>query len=99
MTGPEALGIIIYKAAGSALGAILALVFIIPKTRAEGLRRLVISLICGVVFEHVVRGYFAWSADPENVIAAASSAAFVSWWIMGAVVTFSKAWRGPADSK
>ncbi len=91
----DALTALIFKGIGSLTGAIMALVFITPKTRAEAIRRLVTSIACGVIFEHIIRSYFAWPDDSENVIAAASAAAFISWWLMGAIVSVARTWKGP----
>lgn len=92
MPAGEAGAAILLKLLGSVAGAVLALVFLLPRTRREGLRRFGGSVVAGVIFAPVVMHYGAWSATPDNVVAASGAAAFGSWWVMGALVRIAGKW-------
>lgn len=89
---PEIAAGLIAKAGGAIAGAILALVFIPPKTRAEFWRRGSGSLIMGVVFAPSALEWLKLTANVEGMIAAACAAAFSAWWIMGLVIRVLRAY-------
>ncbi len=78
------------------VGAVLALTFQPPKTRAEFVTRGVFSILSGMLFSGPVREYLKWPITIETDIAAGALTALLSWWIMGAVVRLIDAWKGPA---
>ncbi len=89
-----ALGIV-FKVAGSIAGSVLALIFQVPKNRAEFVTRAVFSLLCGILFSDVTRDYFKWAETWQMIIAAGAVTAMLSWFCMGAVVRLIGAWRPP----
>lgn len=91
---PEVVGALVLKLIGATAGAVLALVFVPPRTRRGFVRRLSAALIFGVVFAAPVRMWAGFSDDAEGMIAAACLTGFVSWWIMGSAVRLARAWQG-----
>lgn len=80
----------IIKAAGAVAGTILALVFIPPRTLWGFFRRATASLICGPIFAPIVKSYLAWPAEWEYILASAALAAFISWFVLGVIVSAAK---------
>lgn len=79
------------KAGSSVGGAILALIFVPPKTRLEFYRRLAFAALVGfIVGEPLRTEYFHWPDSVENVIGAAAIAAFVSWFVSGALLRLAE---------
>lgn len=87
------------KFAAAFCGAVLALVFQPPKTRAEFYTRAAFSLISGMIFAGQVREYLKWPISLDTDIASGALTALLSWWIMGALVRIIDAWKGPAAKK
>lgn len=83
------------KAVGALAGAILALVFIPPRTWAGFFQRSAAALIFGFVFGPIARSWGGFDATSEGIAAAAAGSAFASWWIMGAVKRAAEIWQGP----
>jgi hypothetical protein len=89
---PEIAAGLIAKASGAFAGAVMALVFIPPKTRAEFWRRGSGSLIMGVVFAPTALEWLKLTPNVEGMVAAACAAAFSAWWIMGLVIRVLRAY-------
>jgi hypothetical protein len=85
---------LIIKFLGSFAGAILALVFIPPKTLSGFFRRSAASLITGPIFCPVTHAQMGWADTWEYWLASAALTAFISWWLLGIVVTVAKKWIG-----
>lgn len=85
---------VIIKLAGAVAGTILALVFIPPHTLAGFFRRSTASLICGPIFSPVLHSYLLWPNAWEHWLAAAALTSFLSWWLLGVVVSVAKRWLG-----
>ncbi len=85
---------VLIKAAGALSGTILALVFIPPRTLAGFFRRSTASLICGPIFSPVVHSYLVWPNAWEHWLAAAALTSFVSWWLLGVIISLAKKWLG-----
>jgi len=81
----EFLAALLAKTGGAVVGAILALVFVPPRTRWGFVRRLTAALIIGPVFAVHVRDWADFSRNLEGTFGAACLVAFASWWLMGAV--------------
>ncbi|WP_144378553.1 hypothetical protein [Mesorhizobium amorphae] len=96
---PEFLSAMILKLEGSLAGAIVALVFVPPRTKSGFFRRSIVALICGVAFAPVVRFKAGFSDDAEGLFAAACLAAFVSWWFAGAIKRAAEAWQSTKPAK
>lgn len=77
--GPERL-------AGVAAGAVTALVFLLPSSWGDFIRRGAISFVTGFVFTTPLREYMEWPQTTEYVMASAFAAAFLAWFVMTAVV-------------
>ena len=72
------------KVAGVLAGAVLALVFVPPKTIHGFFQRLTIALVVGAVGSETLRvNYLGWPDSWDNIIAAHAITAFSSWWILG----------------
>ena len=81
---------VILKVSGALSGTVLALVFIPPRTIAGLIRRTVASLICGPIFSPITHGYLRWPDEWQHWLAAAALTSFVSWWLLGVIVTGAK---------
>lgn len=86
---------ILIKGGAALAGAILALVFQAPKTRAEFVTRAVFSILSGLLFGDVVREYFKWAETWQMVVAAGALTSMLSWFIMGAVTRIISKWTPP----
>lgn len=80
----------IAKLLGGFAGAILALIFIPPKTLAGFFRRSLASLIAGPIFSPVTHAQMGWADTSEMWVAAAALTSFISWWMLGVVVSAAK---------
>ena len=83
---------LLIKGAGTLAGTILALIFIPPRSMAGLFRRAIFSLISGPVFGPIALDYLKWTDTMEHQIAAMASAAFISWWLAGAIVAAGRKW-------
>lgn len=90
---------LILKLIGSIAGAILSLVFLPPKNRAEFTTRAVFSVLSGILFGDALRDYMHWLDTPRMNIAAAALLAMLSWFIMGTLIRLIGAWKGPPSDK
>ncbi len=86
---------ILIKGGAAFAGAVLALTFQPPKTRAEFVTRVVFSILSGLLFGDVVREYFKWAETWQMVTAAGALTAMLSWFIMGAVTRIIGKWNPP----
>lgn len=78
---------------GAILGAFLALVFLIPKSRRELIARGTFSVIVGFLAGPPIRVYYLhWDSDPQYRMAAASGVAMLSWFVMEAAVRILRVW-------
>lgn len=84
---------LIAKAGGAFLGTVLALVFLVPKTRAEFWTRSTFSLISGTIFADTVRDRLAWPETIDRLIASGAGTAALSWFLMGMIVRVIGAWK------
>lgn len=82
---PEALTTIAAKLFWPLLGSILALIVIPPKTRTEAYRRGTVSVIGGFIGGPPLREWLAISDTSQNAGFALAVAAFISWWVLGAL--------------
>ncbi len=81
------------KLTGAFSGAFLALIFMVPKSRFDFFRRLIFSIIAGVVFAPVSQHYIALGDTWVDLAAHAGIAALASWWIVGGFVRLSQTWK------
>lgn len=81
---------VVAKMFGAFSGSVIALIFILPKTRTEFVRRVSASLIVGPIASPVVLNWLEWPANFDNFVASAAIASFASWWLLGAVLAALK---------
>ena len=95
----EVVTAILLKSIGAFAGAVLALLFVPPKTIKGFIRRGVAALISGPIFGPYVQSYAGFADDWQGILAAACLAGFASWWIMGNIVKLAQSWqtKGLAD--
>lgn len=67
------------------IGAVLALIVIPPKTRTEAYRRGAVSLVGGFVGGPPLHEWLAIANTDQNSGFALAIAAFISWWVLGAL--------------
>lgn len=67
------------KLFGAIVGALLALVLHEPSGRREALRRLLASVVAGVIGSTAIIFYAGWPAVAEFIILAAMIAAYLAW--------------------
>lgn len=80
------------KLIGAFAGALLSILFIEPKTRREGWRRFIGSLIAGPVITTFILHQTAWPPTWEFVCLAAMIAAFLSFPVMKTGYRAAQAW-------
>lgn len=71
---------------GAFAGTIISLAVIPPKTRREARDRSISALFGGLAFPVLVRMKLGLQTDFEGLIASGAAAAFLTWWVAGAVV-------------
>jgi hypothetical protein len=81
------------KFSGAFAGAVLALVFLPPKSRGEFVRRAVLSLIAGLIFADPLRDWLKWPETWQMDLAAATAVAMLSWFVIGAAVRIIGSWK------
>ena len=84
---------ILFKVIGSVGGAVMALVFIYPKTSREFWTRLLFSIPAGIMFGGAAREWLKWPMTTEMILASSAVTAMLSWWVMGAFVRLADNWR------
>ncbi len=82
------------KFLGAFAGAVIALVFLPPKTRNEFFRRAGISLLTGLIFGDAVHDYLKWAPSWQMELAASALTAMMSWFVIGAAVRIIGSWKG-----
>lgn len=99
MTDPAS--VLFLKFIGASAGAVLALVFVPPRTLQGFFRRGAAALISGPIFAPYVQTWAGFSNDTDGLISAACLTAFGSWWLMGSAVRLINGWKskGLADEE
>lgn len=75
-----------WRIMGAAIGSIVALIYVPPRTKREFFQRLIVSVLTGGTVAPGVAAYMAWPALPEYYTASAAIASCLSWWVVGMVV-------------
>ncbi|MVA47311.1 hypothetical protein GOZ83_19850 [Agrobacterium vitis] len=86
----------VYKAFGSLLGSVGALLYSRPTNMRDMLARLVFSLIAGFALYFVPIEVLGWKEIRDRIIAGSLLMAFLSWFIAGALVKYATA-KAKAD--
>ena len=94
MTPESGIGLLIIKVCGAAIGAALAQIYLLPKTRREFMLRSTFSVPVGVLFSWVPMRMIDFPEGIEGTIAASCLAAFAAWWAAGAVVRIAETFNG-----
>ncbi len=85
MTTTEAVAALAGKLLWPLAGSILALLVIPPKTRTEAARRGLVAFIGGHIGGPPLHEWLEISSGAENSGFALALAAFISWWVLGAL--------------
>ncbi len=80
------------KVAGALVGAVIALVFVPPRSRWGFARRFTAAMLFGPTFGPYVQLRLGFG---EGAFAASCLAAIVSWSLLGALKRVADAWQGP----
>jgi len=71
---------------GAGAGALIAVLFIPPKSWNEAIRRLAVGTISGIIFMLPFRDWLMnWPDTVEYMVASACFVALAAWWILGAI--------------
>lgn len=80
----------LWRIAGAFIGSALAFLAVWPVGRRDFWTRLIVSVICGVVFAPVLQNHFSWPDFPRLVLAASVACSATSWFAIGAGVRILK---------
>lgn len=94
MSPESGAGLILIKIFGAAIGAALAQMYLLPKTRQEFVLRAIFSVLVGTIFAWLPMGAFDFPPGAEGAISAACFTAFAAWWAAGAVVRIAETFNG-----
>jgi Family of unknown function (DUF6107) len=94
------------RGAGAVAGSSVSLIYLLPKQRHQAASRLVVGIICGLVFgqaagEKLVQ-FMALEVHPkefEVVLMGAAAASFASWWSLGFLVRLIEKSASAPDKK
>jgi hypothetical protein len=83
----------IARGAGAIAGSSVSLVYFLPKERHEAVSRMIVGIVCGLVFgpsvgEKLIE-FMALEVHPsaaEVVLMGAAATSFASWWALGILV-------------
>lgn len=80
------------KLAGAAAGAMISLVYLVPKGGREAVSRFVVGLVFGLVFGDAfgaaIAGYFGLRGQislPQIMLTGSAAASLCAWWLLGAL--------------
>jgi len=82
---PETVATIAAKLLWPFIGSVLALIVIPPKTRTEAYRRGAVSLAGGFIGGPPLHEWLEIASTDQNSGFAIAIAAFISWWVLGAL--------------
>lgn len=75
----------------SVLGTLLALVFMVPESKTDAIRRMIFSFCSGIVFGPFLNTMASANGEEVPYVHTGSVlAALISWWVMGAFVKVSQ---------
>jgi putative effector of murein hydrolase LrgA (UPF0299 family) len=93
---PDVLASILLKAVGSVIGAILAILFKWPKSRAEAQKRAIFSLLSGIALTpiaiSIMQEFVVVDRSAETIVAVATITAFASWTCAGVLLKLTDKW-------
>jgi hypothetical protein len=81
------------RSAGAIAGSSVSLVYLLPKKRHEAASRLIVGILCGVIFAKAagtklvqIMALDVAPAALEVTLMGATAASFASWWLLGLLV-------------
>ncbi len=99
-------GLIAAKLIGSAAGAWVSLVYLVPKSGREAVSRFLTGLSCGVMFGAPAGlwlterlGLAGQLSAIETMLTGAASASLCAWWVLGALVRIASRYGGRPDAR
>ena len=93
---------ILAKLAGALAGALISLVYLVPKSGREAVSRFVTGLVSGLVFGGATGmalaerlGVFALLTRPEILLMGSAAASLTAWWALGILARIADRYAGP----
>jgi len=86
------------KIIGASSGSLLAVILIPPRSRKEFGRRIISSIIGGIVFASPARDMVSFAKDGDGLLAGACLAGFSIWWAGGALIRIIQTWKPPVPN-
>jgi hypothetical protein len=83
------------KILGAINGSLLALIFMIPNSRKDALRRFVFAMLSGLTLPALAAQWLSLGSEWDEILAASAIASFGSWWVAGAFVRLSSSGAFP----
>lgn len=80
------------KALGVAGGTIASLAMMPPKTIWDLITRSFVSIWSGMTFAAQTQEYLSWVKTDPDLMASGAITAYLSWWALGAIMRWAKAW-------
>lgn len=93
MPTPEIVGGILLKVIGAFAGTIVNILFMPPKTKKEGIRRLIVSLIMGAVASDTLKEKLSLSDTWQSDVFAVFLASALGWWAVGTAIRVVRGWK------
>lgn len=95
------IGFWLAKSIGATAGAMISLVYLLPKSRREAASRFVTGLIAGLVFGGAAGaalaerlGVAAVLSPPETMLMGAAAASLSAWWVLGVLSRLADRYGG-----
>lgn len=93
---PDVLASILLKSVGSVIGAVLAILFKWPKSKAEAQKRAIFSLLSGIALTPIailiMQEFLDVDRSPETIVAVSTITAFASWTCAGVLLKATDRW-------
>lgn len=78
------------RVVGAVWGAIVALLFLPPKTKGEAIRRFIAPVVIGTIASPVFLYYIHWPLTLDYFIASSGAISCLSWFLLPSVISGSK---------
>lgn len=78
------------KIMGAFWGAVVALLFMPPKTKQEAARRGLATIIMGTIATPVLFLYFGWPMTTDFIVASSAAIACLSWFLLPVAMAGSR---------
>lgn len=94
---PDAGPLWVERMIGAAAGSLIALIYLVPKSRQEAASRLLTSLVTGLVFAPEAGVFIATRlglaselTGSETMLSGAAAAGFFAWWALGMLARMAR---------